>query len=113
MNVSCVHFIEPRTEAMLTSKSTGKTIRKDAVMGLYVWQHKGVPNQRFKMEPSKIMRAAGHKTRSVFDEHAGHALESDLRDIGKRSAETFGNIVPVLTMTVGVRPYTPPQSPAV
>jgi integrase len=58
------------------------------------WRHFYASRMSDTMDPAKIMRATGHKTKAVFDEYAGHALESDLEDIGRVSSETFGKIVP-------------------
>jgi integrase len=57
------------------------------------WRHFYASRMADHLDARKIMLATGHKTESVFDAYAGHALESDLAEVGAVSAEVFGNIL--------------------
>jgi integrase len=58
------------------------------------WRHFYASRMADNLDAKMVMRATGHATRAVFDEYADHALESDLAEIGRVSAETFGKILP-------------------
>jgi len=58
------------------------------------WRHFYSARMSDSLDSAKIMRATGHKTTSVFEGYADHALESDLLAVGVASAKAFGNIVP-------------------
>jgi integrase len=57
------------------------------------WRHFYASRMSDHLDARKIMLATGHRTEAVFDAYAGHALESDLAEVGAVSAEVFGNIL--------------------
>jgi len=58
------------------------------------WRHFYAARMADKLEARKIMLATGHKTESVFDAYADHALDSDLAEVGRVAGEVFENIIP-------------------
>lgn len=57
------------------------------------WRHFYASRLADHLAARKIMIATGHRTESVFDVYADHALESDLAEVGAVSAEVFGKIL--------------------
>jgi integrase len=60
------------------------------------WRHFYAARMTDKLEARKVMLATGHKTKAVFDEYAGHSLETDLGEVAVTTTEDFGDIVPYM-----------------
>jgi integrase len=58
------------------------------------WRHFFAARMSDKVEARELMLATGHKTRSVFEHYADHALEENLASVGRAEAQVFANILP-------------------
>jgi hypothetical protein len=45
------------------------------------------------MTADQVSRITGHKSRAIFDEYADHITEENLEEVGRVSAEVFGNVL--------------------
>jgi integrase len=58
------------------------------------WRHYYAARLADRMSAEQIMRITGHKSKDVYDEYADHITEENLEEVGRVSAEVFGNVVP-------------------
>jgi hypothetical protein len=58
------------------------------------WRHFYAARMADQLEARKVMLATGHKTESVFNVYADHALESDLKEVATAADKVFNGILP-------------------
>jgi integrase len=57
------------------------------------WRHYYAARMAGRMTTGQVSRITGHKSRVIFDEYADHITEESLEEVGKASAESFGNFL--------------------
>ncbi len=57
------------------------------------WRHFYSARMADLIDARKIMLATGHKTQSVFDAYASHALAGDFDEVGQASRLAFGKVI--------------------
>ena len=57
------------------------------------WRHYYAARMADRMTADQVSRITGHKSRAVFEEYADHITEENLEEVGRVSAEVFGNIL--------------------
>jgi integrase len=57
------------------------------------WRHYYAARMADRMNADQVSRITGHKSRVIFDEYADHITEENLEEVGRVSAEVFGNVL--------------------
>ncbi|MDR2742612.1 MAG: site-specific integrase [Treponema sp.] len=57
------------------------------------WRHYYAARMADRMTADQVSRITGHKSRAIFDEYADHITEENLEEVGRVSAEVFGNVL--------------------
>jgi integrase len=57
------------------------------------WRHYYAARMADRMTADQVSRITGHKSRVIFDEYADHITEENLEEVGRVSAEVFGNVL--------------------
>jgi hypothetical protein len=58
------------------------------------WRHCYAARMADRPDARSGMVATGLKTAAMFEHHADHKLEQQLKEVGAAAAEEFGNVVP-------------------
>jgi integrase len=57
------------------------------------WRHYYAARMADRMTADQVSRITGHKSKAVFEEYADHITEENLEEVGRVSAEVFGNVL--------------------
>lgn len=81
-------------DASEAERESARSYWKERNVVFHSWRHFYASRMADRLEARKVMLVTGHKTRSVFDGYADHALDSDLAEVARAGEATFRSIIP-------------------
>jgi integrase len=93
-NEATENEIKERKEIIRKLKADAKDYWTKRNVVFHSWRHFYSARMADKLDARKVMLATGHKTESVFQGYADHALENNLAEVADTTEKVFSGFIP-------------------